>query len=167
MSLNTPVQVAIERLRRQADGVLVLNTDRTFAGFLSPDDYRKLTGYGEAKVENDGTIDSLVALLHDRMAGGHDGPVVWTHAGSELLIRNQDITAMIVGHTLQVFVPVECDQTELQIVTLRYYPETSNKWNAWRWPIRWLTPTSSQTLGIDLQNPFGVVLTWLMPYTGR
>ena len=61
------------------------------------------------------------ALLHDRMAGGHDGPVVWTHAGSELLIRNQDITAKIDGHTLLVFVPVECDQTELQIVTLRYY----------------------------------------------
>ena len=122
LSLNTPVQVAIEAIEeRRPDGVLVLNTDRTFAGFLSPDDYRKLTGYGEAKVENDGTIDSLVALLHNRMAAGHDGPVVWTHAGSELLIRNQDITAKIDGHTLQVFVPVECDQTELQIVTLRYY----------------------------------------------
>lgn len=122
LSIDTPVQVAIEAIEeRQPDGVLVLNADRTFAGFLSPDDYRKLMGYGEAKVENDGTLSSLIHHLQNRMAGGHEGPVVWTHAGSELLIRNQDLNAKIDGHTLLVFVSVECDQTKLQTVTLRYY----------------------------------------------
>ena len=165
LSIDTPVQVAIEAIEeRQPDGVLVLNADRTFAGFLSPDDYRKLMGYGDAKVENDGTIDSLVALLQNRMAGGHDGPVVWTHAGSELLIQNQDITAKIDGHTLLVFVPVECDQTNLQIVTLRYY--LGNEGQMERMAVADSAVDAPELItkhwGLILQESvWGVVLSWI------
>ena len=122
LSIDTPIDVAIEAVEeRKPDGVLVLNLDGAFAGFLSPDDYRSLQKHGGPKVNNDGTLDSLVKLLKERTADFNEGPVVWTRAGSELLIRNQDIAVKIDGNMLQVFVPVECDQTGLQIVTLRYY----------------------------------------------
>ena len=122
LSINTPIDVAIEAIEeRTPDGVLVLNTDKSFAGFLSPDDYRSLMKYGGPKIENDGSLDSLIELLRNRTANSNEGPVVWTHAGSELLIRNHDITAKTNENMLLVYIPVECDQTGLQIVTLRYY----------------------------------------------
>ena len=122
LSINTPIDVAIEAIEeRTPDGVLVLNTDKSFAGFLSPDDYRSLMKHGGPKINNDGTLDSLLKLLKERTADSNEGPVVWTHAGSELLIRNQDITVKAADNILHVYVPVESDQTGLQIVTLRYY----------------------------------------------
>ena len=122
LSINTPIDVAIEAIEeRTPDGVLVLNTDKSFAGFLSPDDYRSLMKYGGPKIENDGSLDSLIELLRNRTANSNEGPVVWTHAGSELLIRNRDITVKTNENMLLVYIPVECDQTGLQIVTLRYY----------------------------------------------
>ena len=122
LSIDTPIDVAIEAIEeRKPDGVLVLNPDKSFSGFLSPDDYRSLQKYEGPKVSNDGTLDSLVELLKQRTADSNEGPVVWTHAGSELLIRNQDITVKSEGNMLHVFIPVESDQTGLQIVTLRYY----------------------------------------------
>ena len=77
--------------------------------------------HGGPKINNDGTLDSLLKLLKERTADSNEGPVVWTHAGSELLIRNQDITVKAADNILHVYVPVESDQTGLQIVTLRYY----------------------------------------------
>ena len=122
LSIDTPIDVAIEAIEdRTPDGVLVLNTDKSFAGFLSPDDYRSLMKHGGPKINNDGTLDSLLKLLKERTADSNEGPVVWTHAGSELLIRNQDITVKAADNILHVYVPVESDQTGLQIVTLRYY----------------------------------------------
>ena len=122
LSIDTPIDVAIEAIEeRKPDGVLVLNPDKSFAGFLSPDDYRSLQKYEGPKVSNDGTLDSLVELLKERTADSNEGPVVWTHAGSELLIRNQKITVKSENNMLHVFIPVESDQTGLQIVTLRYY----------------------------------------------
>ena len=122
LSIDTPIDVAIEAIEdRTPDGVLVLNRDKSFAGFLSPDDYRSLMKHGGPKINNDGTLDSLLKLLKERTADSNEGPVVWTHAGSELLIRNQDITVKAADNILHVYVPVESDQTGLQIVTLRYY----------------------------------------------
>lgn len=109
---STPIFDAVRIIQeKQPDGVLVLNEKGIFFGFLSPDDYRQLFARVPPEVEHDGTFDTLAPYLREQLGERHEGPVVWTNLGSELVIMNNEITTEVDGKTLHVIIPVASDQT--------------------------------------------------------
>ncbi len=118
---DTPIQLAIETIReRRPDGVLVLGKDDTFSGLLSPDDYRTLKGLLPSEIEHDGTFDSLLPYLKEKMGSKENSTVVWTNNGSELVVKSDQMSLEINGLDLLLSVPVFCDQTEDQLVSICY-----------------------------------------------
>ena len=118
---STPIFDAVRIIRdKKPDGVLILNEEGEFYGFLSPDDYRQLVGRVPAEIEHDGSFDSLAPYLRDQIGAKHEGPVVWTNMGSELVVMNNKISTVVKGQYLNVTVPVACDQTGIVDLTLSY-----------------------------------------------
>ena len=99
----------------------MLNNDKSFFGLLSPSDYEVLKKYGTPEFEHDNSIDNLQLLLRRELSGREEVPVVWQHGGSDLLLRTPELSVKQKDHNLLVLLPVECDQTGLQIMTFRYY----------------------------------------------
>ena len=87
---------------------------------MSPDDYRKLVGRVPVEVEHDGSFDTLAPYLRQQIGQKHEGPIVWTNMGSELVVMNNKISTEVKGQYLNVTVPVACDQTGTVDLTLSY-----------------------------------------------
>ena len=165
LSINTPIDVAIEAIEeRTPDGVLVLNRDKSFAGFLSPDDYRSLMKHGGPKIENDGLSTVSSNYLRNRTANSNEGPVVWTHAGSELLIRNRDITVKTNENICWFTFLLNAIKLDCKLLHFDTTLVMNLKWNAS--PLRMKSSTllkSSPSIGVSvLQNPcWNIVLQWI------
>ena len=118
---STPIVEAVRIIRdKKPDGVLILDEEGKFRGFLSPDDYRKLVGRVPVEVEHDGSFDTLAPYLRQQIGQKHEGPIVWTNMGSELVVMNNKISTEVKGQYLNVTVPVACDQTGTVDLTLSY-----------------------------------------------
>tara|TARA_B100001564_G_scaffold351500_1_gene357447 strand:+ start:323 stop:1603 length:1281 start_codon:yes stop_codon:yes gene_type:complete len=118
---DTPIQLAIETIQnRHPDGVLVLGMDDTFRGLLSPDDYRTLKGVLPKEIEHDGTFNTLLPYLKNSMSLKDSSTVVWSHNGSELIVKCGEMELDIIESELCLSIPVYCDQTDEQTVTIRF-----------------------------------------------
>ncbi|MDA0716527.1 MAG: CBS domain-containing protein, partial [archaeon] len=74
---NTPLDIALDTIReREPDGVIVLDQENMFVGFLSPSDFRELSGHIVEEIEHDGTFNSLGPHLIRRYTNGQDCTVV-------------------------------------------------------------------------------------------
>jgi len=115
---DTPIEVAIETIReRRPDGVLVLNEDGVFEGFLSPDDFRELTKYIVPDIQHDGTFDSLMPFFIERISQGNGFPMVLTHTGSNIAIHDARANVEAQTHVLVLNLDVstvETGKTSLQ-----------------------------------------------------
>ena len=118
---STPISDAVRIISdKKPDGVLILNEEGVFYGFLSPDDYRTLLGKIPAEIAHDGSFDTLAPYLRQQIGQQHEGPIVWTNMGSELVLMNNKISTEVSGQYLNVTVPVACDQTGTVDLTLSY-----------------------------------------------
>ena len=80
LRIDTPIVTAVEAIKeREPEGVLVLDREGKFHGFLSPDDFRKLTTYIVPEIQHDGTFDSLVPFYIERVSQGNGLPIVLTY----------------------------------------------------------------------------------------
>ena len=112
LRLDTPIIKAVEVIReREPEGVLVIDKEGKFHGFLSPDDYRQLISLMPVEVEHDGTFTSLEPYLKNKVGQENEGPVVWNYMGSELVVNNQDLEVKLQERELNISIPVACDQT--------------------------------------------------------
>ena len=112
LRIDTPIVTAVEAIReREPEGVLVLDREGKFHGFLSPDDYRQLISLMPVEIEHDGTFSSLEPYLKNKVGQEHEGPVVWNYMGSELVVNNQDLAVTQSKRELNISIPVACDQT--------------------------------------------------------
>ena len=112
LRLDTPIIKAVEIIReREPEGVLVIDKEGKFHGFLSPDDYRQLISLMPVEVEHDGTFTSLEPYLKNKVGQENEGPVVWNYMGSELVVNNQDLEVKLHERELNISIPVACDQT--------------------------------------------------------
>jgi predicted transcriptional regulator len=118
---NTPLDIALDTIReREPDGVLVLNEENVFVGFLSPSDFRELSGHIEEEIEHDGTFNSLGPHLIRRYTNGQECTVVWTHLGSEMILHTNELTLEQDGEVIFIEFPVETDQSGKQLVSLEF-----------------------------------------------
>ncbi len=121
LRIDTPIINAVEIIRkREPEGVLVIDKEGKFHGFLSPDDYRQLISFMPVEIEHDGTFDSLEPYLRDKVGQEHEGPVVWNYMGSELVVNNQDLEIKLNDRELNISIPVACDQTGSVKVELNF-----------------------------------------------
>lgn len=118
---NTPLDIALDTIReREPDGVLVLNEENVFVGFLSPSDFRELSGHIEEEIEHDGTFNSLGPHLIRRYTNGQECTVVWTHLGSEMILHTNELTLEQDGEVILIEFPVETDQSGKQLVSIEF-----------------------------------------------
>ena len=118
---NTPLDIALDTIReREPDGVLVLNEENVFVGFLSPSDFRELSGHIEEEIEHDGTFNSLGPHLIRRYTNGQECTVVWTHLGSEMILHTNELTLEQDGEVIFIEFPVETDQSGKQLVSIEF-----------------------------------------------
>ncbi len=116
---DTPIEVAIETIReRRPDGVLVLNVDGVFEGFLSPDDFRELTKYTVPEIQHDGTFDSLIPFFIDRISQGNGFPIVLTHTGSSIAIH--DARANVEAQTNALVLNLDVSTVETGKTSLQF-----------------------------------------------
>ena len=118
---NTPLDIALDTIReREPDGVIVLDQENMFVGFLSPSDFRELSGHIVEEIEHDGTFNSLGPHLIRRYTNGQECTVVWTHLGSEIIIYTNELTVEQDGEVIFIEFPVETDQSGRQVVTIEF-----------------------------------------------
>lgn len=118
---NTPIDIALDTIReREPDGVIVLDQENMFVGFLSPSDFRELSGHIVEEIEHDGTFNSLGPHLIRRYTNGQECTVVWTHLGSEIIIYTNELTVEQDGEVIFIEFPVETDQSGRQVVTIEF-----------------------------------------------
>ena len=116
---STPIVEAVRIIRdKKPDGVLILDEEGKVPWILESDDYRKLVSRVPAEVEHDGNFDTLAPYLRQQIGQKHEGPIVWTNMGSELVVMNNKISTEVKGQYLNVTVPVACDQTGTVDLTL-------------------------------------------------
>jgi len=118
---DTPLDIALDTIReREPDGVIVLDQENMFVGFLSPTDFRELSGHIVEEIEHDGTFTSLGPHLIRRYTNGQESPVVWTHLGSEIIVHTNELTVEQDGEVIYIEFPVETDQSGKQPVTIEF-----------------------------------------------
>lgn len=118
---NTPLDIALDTIReREPDGVIVLDQENVFVGFLSPSDFRELSGHIVEEIEHDGTFNSLGPHLIRRFTNGQETSVVWKHLGSEVVLHTNELIVEQDGEVLFIEFPVETDQSGKQLVTIEF-----------------------------------------------
>ena len=118
LRIDTPIVTAVEAIKeREPEGVLVLDREGKFHGFLSPDDFRKLTTYIVPEIQHDGTFDSLMPFYIERVSQGNGLPIVLTHTGSSIAIHDARANLEAQTHALILNLDVstlETGKTSLQ-----------------------------------------------------
>ena len=165
LRLDTPLINAVDAIReREPDGVLVLNREGTFHGFLSPDDYRQILSLIPKEIEHDGTFASLEPYLRNKVGQNNEGPVVWNYMGSEIIVNNQELEVNISGQELNVSIPVACDQTGPENVELTFnlgIGENMNRISIADSNIKSDEVIQSQWSKVFIETIWNHVLTWI------
>ena len=165
LRLDTPLTNAVDAIReREPDGVLVLNREGTFHGFLSPDDYRQILSLIPKEIEHDGTFASLEPYLRNKVGQNNEGPVIWNYMGSEIVVNNQELEVNISGQELNVSIPVACDQTGPENVELTFnlgIGENMNRNSIADSNIKSDEVIQSQWSKVFIETIWNHVLTWI------
>ena len=119
LRLDTPIIKAVEIIReRVPEGVLVIDKEGKFHGFLSPDDFRKLTTYVVPEIQHDGTFDSLMPFYIERISQGNGLPIVLTHTGSSIAIH--DVRANVEEQTHALILNLDVSTVETGKTSLQF-----------------------------------------------